>query len=249
MTHDYQPWTGELAVQPVPCPCCGSPAKVWQYVEKPDADVLRVVMCDGGAFQEERLPMLLDVCLLDMPPDAFYCQTARQAVGVWNLYAESLNARRAAIAGAAPKAEAGELQPVETIRYWLNAYSDPASGDHFMGHGMVVTLLREYLAMREAAALAAPAERGVQWQPIETAPKDGTEVLLYAPGRLTYGAWTEPSDVPEIKYRDGFAPEPEWEEFAPFWSSWDGGFTEDHPPTHWMPLPDAPGATTKGNAA
>ena len=126
MTHDYQPWTGELAVQPVPCPCCGSPAKVWQYVEKPDADVLRVVMCDGGAFQEERLPMLLDVCLLDMPPDAFYCQTARQAVGVWNLYAESLNARRAAIAGAAPKAEAGELQPVETIRYWLNAYSDPA---------------------------------------------------------------------------------------------------------------------------
>ena len=89
----------------------------------------------------------------------------------------------------------------------------------------------------------------MQWQPIETAPKDGTEVLLYAPGRLTYGAWTEPSDVPEIKYRDGFAPEPEWEEFAPFWSSWDGGFTEDHPPTHWMPLPDAPGATTKGNAA
>ena len=96
----------------------------------------------------------------------------------------------------------------------------------------------------EAQPVAVP-----PWQPIETAPKDGTEVLLYAPGRLTYGAWTEPSDVPEIKYRDGFAPEPEWEEFAPFWSSWDGGFTEDHPPTHWMPLPAAPGATTKGNAA
>lgn len=40
-------------------------------------------------------------------------------------------------------------QPIETIRYWLDAYSNPKGDKHFMGHGMVVTLLREYLALRE----------------------------------------------------------------------------------------------------
>ena len=78
------------------------------------------------------------------------------------------------------------------------------------------------------------------WQPIETAPKDGAEVLLYAPGRVTYGAWSKPSETPHITYRDGFAPEPEYEDFDPYWASWDGGFTEAHPPTHWMPLPEPP---------
>ena len=96
MNHDYQPWTGELAVQPLRCPCCGDAANVWQYVEKPGAEVLRVVMCESEDFAVDRLPMLLDTCLLKMPPQSFYCQTARQAVAVWNLYAESLNSRRAA---------------------------------------------------------------------------------------------------------------------------------------------------------
>ena len=48
------------------------------------------------------------------------------------------------------------LHPIKTIKYWLNAYSDPASGEHFMGHGMVVTLLREYLSLREATLPAQP---------------------------------------------------------------------------------------------
>lgn len=88
------------------------------------------------------------------------------------------------------------------------------------------------------------------WMPIETAPKDGTEILLHAPAcdyegayvqaRTTYGRWRAPIDTPRIKYQDGFAPEPEWEDFEPFWASWDGGFTEEHPPTHWMPLPPPP---------
>ena len=89
-----------------------------------------------------------------------------------------------------------------------------------------------------------------KWQSIETAPKDGTHILLHAPAcehegapvqaRTTYGHWCAPSDTPHIKYQDGFAPEPEWEDFEPFWASWDGGFTEEHPPTHWMPLPPPP---------
>jgi len=84
------------------------------------------------------------------------------------------------------------------------------------------------------------ARKDAGWRPIESAPKDGTDVLLHGDGRTTFGHWCEPSDKPTIKYRDGFAPEPEWEEFEPFWASWDGGFTDEHPPTHWMPLPQSP---------
>ena len=83
-----------------------------------------------------------------------------------------------------------------------------------------------------------------EWQPIETAPRDGAEVLLYAPSRMTYGKWSAPSPEPRIKYRDGFAPEPEWDEFEPYWASWDGGFTDESPPTHWMPLPEPPSSVS-----
>jgi len=46
-----------------------------------------------------------------------------------------------------------QRQPIESIRYWLDAYRDPASGPHFMGHGRVVQMLAEYLAMREHEAM------------------------------------------------------------------------------------------------
>lgn len=44
----------------------------------------------------------------------------------------------------------GPLNPIETIRYWADAYANPASGDHFQGHGKVVELLREYADYRLA---------------------------------------------------------------------------------------------------
>lgn len=82
-------------------------------------------------------------------------------------------------------------------------------------------------------------DRAPDWQPIETAPRDGTEVLglYYRPsdglfGEQTYGPWTMAFD------RGAWRP------------SWDGGWvveymsdfgTEykelDMEPTHWMPWP------------
>lgn len=50
------------------------------------------------------------------------------------------------------EAAARPLHSVETIKYWADAYSNPASGEHFQGHGMVVALLREYASLREALA-------------------------------------------------------------------------------------------------
>lgn len=46
-------------------------------------------------------------------------------------------------------------QHIRHVRYWVNAYSNPASGEHFRGHGVMVGLLREYLALLEAGAAPA----------------------------------------------------------------------------------------------
>lgn len=73
-----------------------------------------------------------------------------------------------------------------------------------------------------------------EWQPIETAPKDGTMVVLHWDWEpLTvvgyFGASTNqpPGDDPE---RETWRVH--WDE-----ATLDGGFDE---PTHWMPLPSPP---------
>jgi hypothetical protein len=60
----------------------------------------------------------------------------------------------------------------------------------------------------------------MNWQPIETAPKDGTLIDLWTPaGRLTDYGWG----------LDG----------AECWTHPDG-YVADAQPTHWMPLPPPP---------
>ncbi len=64
----------------------------------------------------------------------------------------------------------------------------------------------------------------MNWEPIETAPKDGTHILLYIEGIVIEGF-----------YNNG---------------GWQGGSLSEHgcgccgspndDPTHWMPLPDKP---------
>lgn len=71
-----------------------------------------------------------------------------------------------------------------------------------------------------------------EWKPIESAPKDGTRILLYATLRgsslggcdrgKNYGEWIVLGA---------------WEVEYGMW--WDGSQCTVHP-THWMPLPAAP---------
>jgi len=65
----------------------------------------------------------------------------------------------------------------------------------------------------------------MEWQPIETAPRDGTRVLLSKVGstEVVSGYWNG------IRYED--IPVDEWLT-AP------GGWRRQ--PTHWMPLPEPP---------
>ena len=73
-----------------------------------------------------------------------------------------------------------------------------------------------------------------EWQPIETARKDGTNILLLTAGGVVEGSWRWGhwcQDVIECSY-DGA-----------------GGPVFACSPTHWMPLPPAPGATPPEQAA
>jgi hypothetical protein len=76
----------------------------------------------------------------------------------------------------------------------------------------------------------------MEWQPIETAPRDGTWVLLYFDG------WDTPSSEgqPTI-YVGQWPPEDHWRHDGTWYVDW-GDLTQYHigPPTHWMPLPALP---------
>ena len=74
-----------------------------------------------------------------------------------------------------------------------------------------------------------------EWQPIETAPKDGTRVLLFFPvfgtaPRQEFGCWDQ---------------QPYHKKPNPYWSgdcerTYGGLWYRSNPPTHWMPPPAPP---------
>ncbi|MBB1617145.1 hypothetical protein A9978_32320 [Pseudomonas sp. UMC65] len=80
-----------------------------------------------------------------------------------------------------------------------------------------------------------------QWHPIETAPKDETEIILRKGDRVTAGAWIEWSKhhAEHHSTTGEYLGQVEYDSGAN-WGSWDGGFCEDDEPTHWQPLPNPP---------
>lgn len=73
----------------------------------------------------------------------------------------------------------------------------------------------------------------MEWQNIETAPKDGTPVLVFP------ATWSGRTASVAIWDDDKYAKKP-----RPYWHREDGfgrvTISRENPPTHWMPLPDAP---------
>ena len=75
------------------------------------------------------------------------------------------------------------------------------------------------------------------WQPIETAPKDWTPILV-GRGRVNLGDGT---------YKNGIVLEAQWDtdERGWYFCGYVGGWLQvdpEHPPTHWQPLPAPPAA-------
>lgn len=83
------------------------------------------------------------------------------------------------------------------------------------------------IAIRAQAEHIAALESMVAWRPIETAPKDGTHIDLWAgEERVADCRWNVRSK--------------RWEYWA--WGDFDGMamVKVDYNPTHWMPIPAAP---------
>jgi hypothetical protein len=82
------------------------------------------------------------------------------------------------------------------------------------------------------------------WQPIETAPKDGTDVLVllnWADVPVVHIAWFRSREEWERvgQLCGGW---PTLEDWLGWWSYTRNGMTQERldGPTHWMPLPPAP---------
>ena len=97
----------------------------------------------------------------------------------------------------------------------------------------VVTLAAEVRRLRSALAAA----EAVGWQPIETAPRDGSEIEV---GRWVNGEWR----ICQTSWHHFPGNEFEGEHSVNWWAcdaDW-GGITEDEGPTHWRPIPIPPAA-------
>ena len=80
-------------------------------------------------------------------------------------------------------------------------------------------------ALRASLAAAEQERDAARWQPIETAPRDGTLIDLWAGERIANCAWNVPSKC--------------WGERIGVGSGWKY-WAVVLDPTHWMPLPAAP---------
>lgn len=72
-----------------------------------------------------------------------------------------------------------------------------------------------------------------EWQPIETAPKDGTPILVFSP----YEKRDEPTNIIVARYGTANGEE-FWDYCEEMLSNVSGEI--DPSPTHWMPLPPPP---------
>ena len=119
------------------------------------------------------------------------------------------------------------------------------------GEGMVIAWLPPSSeAIAEAAAIISELVERIEgvWQPIETAPKDGTWILLCG-GRTDEDFYLR--DEPEAQSRIVSAfwlLSPCGDEDGEEWSVgfWDGSWRTGYEnPTHWMPLPPPPSVLGK----
>jgi len=82
-------------------------------------------------------------------------------------------------------------------------------------------------------------ESAQQWRPIESAPKDGAEIILSNGETVAQGHWFHtPPFIREIRDMDGHYIDQDESDGYDDWIDSSGGMQPD--PTHWIPLPQPP---------
>ena len=122
------------------------------------------------------------------------------------------------------------MNEVEAVARAMAAYKDTLPPDS--ADAAFIYSHRHGLA--RAAIQALDEARGEGWRTIESAPRDGSYLLGFQGGQISLIWWNS----------DQYARKP-----RPYWTGtheWAGGTTRARvdQPTHWRPLPAAPGAGT-----
>ena len=107
----------------------------------------------------------------------------------------------------------------DRLDYWVNRFRGVT-----LSRGIVSDLLHDFATEIERAG----------WQPIETAPRDGTRILLYRP--LAEKTNDDPVDIKRGVPRNGHC----WEETIPPGMDATNYTDGACKATHWMPLPPEP---------
>lgn len=135
---------------------------------------------------------------------------------------------------AAPKQQAVEVTEQMAEAFVLIVFDEAnviyGCGETNTFREALVKAVRENIPM-----VAAPKQQAVEWEPIETAPKDGSRIML----ANEHGVWM--ADWRPV-YQSGYRPENPWGSAM---------LNLDHIPlevryvraTHWKPLPALPGKT------
>ena len=145
-------------------------------------------------------------------------------------------------------AQQARIEQLKEVLWDTNKYLDQTYADligHLGAEWLAASIVDE-LSPALSSALSTPDDLSAlrahdekllapyQWQPIETAPKDGTEVILWVPfkGIAINGHYGEVSDG---DWESGYRTWMEWLIADELW------FQEDpsQAPSHWMPLPSA----------
>ncbi|HDS1140107.1 TPA: hypothetical protein QDZ75_004184 [Stenotrophomonas maltophilia] len=125
-----------------------------------------------------------------------------------------------------------ELKARELLAEMARGFGQPEYAYHIGCGGVLDKGDRKLIAPLIAALTP-------QWQPIETAPKDGTAILLTNGKDVAEGHWYfEECGTTEHRDLDGRYIDQTESEGYDGWLDWDGGMQPD--PTHWMPRPSPP---------
>lgn len=109
-----------------------------------------------------------------------------------------------------------------TRKYSAGELADFLEYDVLQNYMQATASVEDYETVEQAAEML----RSMEWRPIETAPKDGTPVILYVDDICIEGYWGV------VDYDEINRP-------LCFWT-YAGNAELYENPTHWMPLPAGP---------